>query len=273
MTASNPTTAIRSFGPSAVGDRFIGVRAIARKDLAAWAHSLRPWVILAVTGLFMTLSAANAAITAFIIDNLPAGAAAPQPLPMDPLQNLATAASAQIFAFAAIFASMGILTGERERGTLAWVASKPVARGAIWLSAWGVASAVVIAVAVLVPFAATVALVAVLYGTVSPLAIAAMAMGMAASVALFMAVGLAASTVTTSQAAVAAIGFAVLFVPQILAGLLPVDIMPFLPTSIAHWALASAAGIDAGFVTPIAWAVGMAALIGLSTRQMGRLEL
>ena len=273
MTASSHTTTTHASSPSAVGDRFIGVRAVARKDLAAWAHSVRPWVILAVTGLFMTLSAANAAINAFIIDNLPAGTTAPDPLPMDPLRNLATAVSAQIFVFAAIFASMGILTGERERGTLAWVASKPVARGAIWLSAWGVGSAVVIAVAVLIPFAATVALVTVLYGAVAPMAVVAMAAGMAASVALFMAVGLAASTVTSSQAAVAAIGFAVLFVPQILAGLLPVDIVPFLPTSISHWALVSATGVDAGFVTPIAWAVGMVALVWFATRQMGRLEL
>ena len=222
----------------------------------------------------MTLSAANAAINAFIVDNLPAGAAAPQPLPMDPLQNLATAVSAQIFVFAAIFASMGLLTGERERGTLAWVASKPVARGAIWLSAWARRQRGRRRVAVARPVRGD--------GRpgrrpvrrpVSPLAIAAMAAGMAASVALFMAVGLAASTVTSSQAAVAAVGFAVLFVPQVLAGLLPVDIVPFLPTSISHWALVSAAGMDAGFVTPIAWAIGMAALIGFATRQMGRLEL
>ena len=112
-------------------DRFAGYRALARKDLAAWGHGIRPWVILVISTLFMTLAAANAALNAFIAAQLPPDVAPPQPLPMDPVLNLAAAVGAQIFVFAAIFAAMGLLTGERERGTLSWVASKPVSRAAI----------------------------------------------------------------------------------------------------------------------------------------------
>ncbi len=260
-------------GAATFGGRFTGFRALARKDLAAWRHGPRIWVILIISIGFMTLAAANAAITAAIIAGLPPDVAPPEPLPMDPLFNLAAGVGAQIFVFAAIFASMGLLTGERERGTLSWVASKPVSRGAIWLSSWAVGSAVIVASAALVPLVATVALVVVLYGAPPALAVVGFGVGMAASVVLFVAVSLAVSTVTTNQAAVAGIGFAVVFVPQILAGILPVDIGPFLPTSIFHWSMLAAAGEPAGFVTPVAWAVGVAALVATAIWRMGKLEL
>ena len=97
-------------------------------------------------------------------------------------------------------------------------------------------------VGVLIPLAVTVAVVIALYGMVPPVVIAGVAVGMTATIVLFMAVGLAASTVTTNQAAVAAIGFAVMLVPQILGGLLPVDISPFLPTSIFEWTMQVVSG-------------------------------
>jgi ABC-type multidrug transport system permease subunit len=272
MTASIDTT-IPVVRHRTSGDRFTGYRALLRKDLAAWRHGIRAGVILVVSTLFMTLAAANAAINAFIAERLPAGTVPPEPLPMDPTFNLAAAVGAQIFVFAAIFAAMGLLTGERERGTLSWIASKPVSRGAIWLSSWTVGSLVVAIAAALVPLAITVAVVVVLYGMVPPVVVAGVAIGMIATIVLFMAVGLAASTVTTNQAAVAAIGFAVMFVPQILGGLLPVDITPFLPTSIFQWTMLLVGGEEAGFVTPIAWAIGLAALAWAAIARMDRLEL
>ena len=86
------------------------------------------------------------------------------------------------------------------------------------------------------------------------------------------AVVLAASTVISNQAAVAAIGFAVFFLPQILVSLLPVDISPFLPTSIMAWAIGLVVGADVGFVTPIAWAVSVVALAGFASWRMERME-
>lgn len=273
MTATIDTATLSTTRRPLASDRFVGLRALARKDLAAWGHGFRPWVILVIATGFMTLAAANAALNAFIVTQLPPGAAAPEPLPMDPVSNLAVAVGAQIFVFAAIFSAMGLLTGERERGTLSWVASKPVSRGAIWLSSWAVGSAVVTVVAALVPLAVTVAVVIALYGMLPPVVIAGVAVGMTATIILFMAVGLAASTLTTNQAAVAAIGFAVMLVPQILGGLLPVDIGPFLPTSIFEWTMQLVSGGDAGFVTPIAWLVGVTALAVAAIARMDRLEL
>ena len=73
MTASIETTSpsIPVARRRATGDRFLGFRALARKDLAAWRHGIRPWVILIVSTGFMTLAAANAALNVFIAAQLP----------------------------------------------------------------------------------------------------------------------------------------------------------------------------------------------------------
>ncbi len=86
------------------------------------------------------------------------------------------------------------------------------------------------------------------------------------------AVVLAVSTIVPNQAAVAAIGFGMFFLPQILVSLVPVDISAFLPTSIAGWAMGIASGADAGFVTPVVWAVSVVALAWFATWRMERLE-
>ena len=92
-------------------------------------------------------------------------------------------------------------------------------------------------------------------------------------VAFIVAVVLAASTAISNQPAVAAIGFGVFFLPQLIAGLFPVDIGPFLPTSILPWAMGLATGADVGFVTPIAWAASTLALVAFATWRMDKLEL
>ena len=60
--------------------------------------------------------------------------AVPKGPSLDPATNFLLAISTQFFIFVAIFAVMGLLIVERDRGTLAWVASKPMSRGAIWQS-------------------------------------------------------------------------------------------------------------------------------------------
>ena len=75
--------------------------------------------------------------------------------------------------------------------------------------------------------------VLVLYGSLPCSAIALVALGMGMAIALFGAIVLAASTVVTSQAAVAAIGLAAVFLPQVLGAVVPVG--PYLPTAILEW--------------------------------------
>jgi ABC-2 type transport system permease protein len=253
-------------------DRFAGFEPLFRKELREWAHSKRIWVVLGVTTLFMTLTAANAAINTWIIANIPGAEVSDAAFSLDPTANFLGAVSTQFFVMAAIFATIGLIVTERDRGTLAWVASKPVSRGAIWLSKWAAAAVMVAIAAGIVPMLATFGLVAVLYGSAGAGVLVASAIGMGASIALMVAVVLAVSVVISNQAAVAAIGFAVLFLPQLLAGFLPINVEPFLATSILGWAIGLAVGMDVGIVTPIAFAITVIALIVIASRQMERME-
>ena len=58
----------------------------------------------------------------------------------------------------------------------------------------------------------------------------------------------------------AGIAFAVLFLPQVLGGLLPI-VNELSPTSIGAWALQVAKGQPASTLTPIGWAISMIVLI------------
>jgi ABC-type transport system involved in multi-copper enzyme maturation permease subunit len=268
MTASITTP--RS--DAAVGGSELGILpgfgGLLRKELTEWRRARRTWVVFVISAAFMALVAMNAWLQVTFADGTgtdPVPAAA-----LDPMMNLATAVSSQIFLIAAIFAVIALITAERESGTLAWTASKPVSRSAIWLAKFAAATLVLWAVAAVVPLTITAALIVALYGPLplGPLAFTAGGMGLV--LALYVAVALSVGTVFTSQAAVAGITLAVSFLPQLLGLVVPPE---FLPTSILEWSLASASGQPAGLLTPVVWAVSVMALVVLATRRLERLEL
>jgi ABC-type transport system involved in multi-copper enzyme maturation permease subunit len=255
-----------------------GLRALVRKDVGEWTHGTRAVTVVIVTGLFMTLAAANSWIQAWVVANVPeAGEAAARGgaphISLVPFDNILAGVGSQIFLIAAIFAAMSLIVLERQNGTLAWIASKPVSRSSIWMSKWISATAVLSVAAAIVPMALTVAVATVLYGVPPIGAIVLTTVGMSAAIAFLVAVALAASTLVKSQPGVAGIAFAVMFVPNLLAGIVPFDIAPYLPTSILTWTVGLATGADVGFVTPIAWAVGLAIVTFAATRRMDALEL
>ena len=227
----------------------LGLRPLLRKDAIEWTRGRRTWIVAVVTTLFMVLTAANGAITTYVRTNFPEPGTENIPFPsLDPMMNLLSAPASQIFVIAAIFAVASLIVHERETGTLAWVASKPVSRGSIWLSKW-ISSSVILAVAaVIIPFAITVAVVVVLYGSVAfgPLVI--IAAGMVAAVAFYAAVGLAAGSVLPGVPAVLAVSLGTLFLVPTIAGLLPVNVMPYLPTSILDWTFGLAGGQEVGWI-------------------------
>jgi len=253
-------------------DRLAGFGPLFRKELREWAHSKRIWVILATTTAFMALTAANGALTSWLVANVPGGEAPDGPISLDPTVNFLSAVSTQFFAVVAIFAAMSLLVGERDRGTLSWVASKPVSRAAIWLSKFAAASIVVSLVAGIIPLAGTFGLAIVLYGPAGIDVFVFASIGVVASITFMVAVVLAASVVVSNQAAVAAIGFVVLLLPPLLASMLPVDISPVLPSSILPWALSPVVGAEMAIATPIAWAVSVIALVGFASWRMEPLE-
>jgi ABC-type transport system involved in multi-copper enzyme maturation permease subunit len=245
-----------------------GFGPLVRKELTEWRRARRVWAVLLVSGLFLALGSLNA----WLIHSLPADVTAGEPLPsLEPLGNLVGPISTHVFVIAAIFAVIALITAERESGTLAWTASKPVSRSAIWVAKFASATGVMWLVAGIVPLVASVIVVVVLYGSVPVTSVAAVALGMGMVIALYVAVALAASTLVTSQAAVAGITLVVLSVAPMLAQILPDPLL--MPTSILDWAVTLGLGGSAGVLPVIGWAVAMGGLVAFSLRRMERMEL
>jgi len=254
--------------------RFAGLRPLLRKDATEWRRGPRAWVILIVTTAFMVLSAANQWITHTIAASLPPGSVAPDNLgSLAPADNLLTALSSQIFVIAAIFAAGAIIAREREAGTLAWVASKPVTRASIWSSKWITTTAAVSLLAGAVPLAITAIVVTILYGAAPIGLLIGAVIGIAAVVAFFAAVGLALGTFLPGQPAAIAAGFAVFVLLPVIAGVFPFPIADYLPTAMLAWPVAVLSGAAVSVATPIAWFIVTAGLAIAGIRRMGRIEL
>jgi len=254
--------------------RFTGLRPLLRKDTTEWMRGRRALIVLVITATFMVLTAANAWITTQIAQSLPPDVVPPElPGSLAPLDNLMVALGSQIFILAAIFAVASLIVRERESGTLAWVASKPVTRDAIWLSKWISAGSILAVTAVLLPLAATTVVVIALYGTFDLVPVLVVAAAAVAAVAFYAALGLAAGTAMPGQPAIVATGFMVFALAPLVVGLIPLPIAPFLPTSILAWGMGAVSGADVGWVTPVAWALWTSGLVVLAIVRMRRIEL
>jgi ABC-2 type transport system permease protein len=254
--------------------RSAGLGPLVRKDATEWIRGHRAWIVFIVTTLWTVFAAANAWIIVQARDLLPADVE-PEALPasLAPLDNLMAGFGAQIFVLAAIFAVASLIVRERESGTLSWVASKPVSRESIWLAKWISSSAFLVVAAVLAPLAVTVAAVTLMYGMPDLGPVVVIAAGGAAAVVFYAALGLAAGTIVPGQPAIVAIGLGAFALVPALLGLIPFDLAPYLPMSIFGWSIGFAMGGDVGWVTPVAWAIGTAAVVGLGIRRMNRIEL
>ena len=268
MTASIVT---RASAPAAAGRR-TGLSALLRKDTTEWLRGRRAWVVVAVVTAFMALTAANGWINAAIAAQLPEGTEAPE-FSLAAADNLMMAVGAQVFVLAAILAVGSLIASERQAGTLAWVASKPVSREAIWMSKWISASAILGVTAVAIPMAVATGLAVVLYGAPPVGLVLGLVAGMVAVVTFFAAVGLAAGTVMPGQAAITATGIGVFAMVPLFASVLPFDITPYLPTSMLTWFAGVATGMPVALATPVAWLAVTGVLVAASLRRMSRIEL
>jgi ABC-2 type transport system permease protein len=267
VSTSTPRTDGSAVAPIPSVGALPGFGGLVRKELMEWSRGRRTWVAFLVSTLFLTLTALNA----WLQTVLPAEATEGAPSVTDPMTILVGAVSGQIFVVVAVFAVMGILVAERDSGILAWTASKPVSRTGIWLAKFSSATTVLWIVAGVLPLIATAALVVVLYGSLPIVPVVLMAAGTGMAIALFVGIALAASTVVTSQAAVAAIAIGAMFLPQLLGLIVPSA--EFLPMSILQWSIVTGIEGGAGFVTPLSWAITLTALVAFSVRRMERMEL
>jgi ABC-type transport system involved in multi-copper enzyme maturation permease subunit len=254
MTAQSVALGPTTKRPSGM---FLGFGTVFRKEMTEW---LRGRAALIVAGVSIA-SAIFTTVIPFVVTA--SGEAAQGPaLSMDPTANVLLGwRGGQTVVVIAVLATMALLSAERDRGTLAWSLTNPVSRTSIIAAKFGAAVLVVSTAAVLLPLAISVAVATVAYGGLPDLAtIGLFALLFLALPVFFIGVTVALGTFVKSTAGVAGIAFAVMFVPAIFGGLLPI-VNEISPTSIGTWALAMATGQSASGLTIAGWLVSMVVLV------------
>ena len=255
--------------PGARGGIYLGFRTVLRKELTDW---LRGRGALVVAGI-STAIAAFTTVIPFVVKASGDAAGGP-PLSMDPTANVLLGwQGGQTIALTAILATMALLTTERDRGTLAWNLTNPVAPASIVAAKFVAAGLVLGATAVVLPLAVSIAIAAVVYGALPNITTVATFAVLFLTLPLFyIALTVALGTFIKSTAGVAGIAILVLFAPAVISALLPA-FADLSPTSVGTWALAAATGRPAAMLTPISWLLSMVALFVAAKLIFDRQEL
>ena len=242
---------------AARGGMFLGFGTVLRKELTEWKRGRAALIIGGVS----IASAIFTTVIPFIVKA--SGEAAQGPaLSMDPTANVLLGwRGGQTVAVIAVLATMALLSAERDRGTLAWNMTNPVSPTSIIASKFVAAMLVIGVAAVLVPLAVSVAVASIAYGAVPDLATVGLFGLLFLTLPMFyVALTIALGTFVKSTAGVAGLAFAVMFVPPLFGGLLPI-VNEVSPTSIGTWAMAAATGAGASTLTLAGWAASMAVLV------------
>lgn len=249
-TALDPTVS-----PQAPAGAFLGFGTVLGKEATEWLRGRRAIVVGAVS----VLATAVSTVVPFIVRASGEAAAGP-PLSMDPTDNVLLGWGGQLVQVVALLSTISLIAGERDRGTLAWNLANPVSRVSIVAAKFVAAFGALAAVSVLVPLLVSVAIATVAYGNVPDLGTVALFGSAYLTVpAFWVALTVALGTFIKSSAGIAGIAFAVLLIPQMIGGLLPI-LVEVSPTSIGIWAMAVATGSAAPVLPVAGWLVAMAAL-------------
>jgi ABC-type transport system involved in multi-copper enzyme maturation permease subunit len=235
---------------------FLGFATFVRKELHWWWSGRAAIIVFAIATLLGGLSVLGDRLTLMI------ATAQGQPIPdgaitLDPTLNVLNAQWDQWLIFITIFVSMGLLTTERESGTLAWSLSKPLARTSLLLGKWTAAVVMLGIVGIVLPMLVGTALALLAYGGLPDLGrVGLLALLMLSVPAFFLALTLALGTWVRNQGGIAGIAFAVAAVPLLVGMFLP-TVAQMWPTSIGGWSTALAAGGPIVIGPPLAWIAGM----------------
>jgi ABC-type transport system involved in multi-copper enzyme maturation permease subunit len=255
MTAQSVAVGPTIQSPSR-GGMFLGFRNSLRKELTQWLRGPGALIIAGISvigAVFMTLIPFIAEATG---ESEAAGLTS-----MDPTTNVLLLWTGQTVALIVVIATMALISSERDRGTLAWSLANPVSPTSI-IAAKFIAAFVVIAVtAILLPLVVSIGVATVAYGSLPDLATVGTYAGLYLMLpAFFIAVTVAFGTAIRSTAGVAGAALAIILVPQVLGGMLPI-LNQLSPTSIGDWALAVAKGQDPSPLTLIGWLVSMVVIV------------
>lgn len=246
---------------------FLGLGTVVRKELTEWVRGPKALIILGLSvagAIFMTLipfiaEATNEAEAAGILSR-------------DPTANVLLGWTGQTIVLIAILATMALISGERDRGTLAWTLTNPVSPTSVILAKYLVATTVLSVTAVLVPMAVSVGLATALYGVPDLRVVGTFTVLFLALPIFYVAVTVFLGSAVKSTVGVAGLAFAIAFLPATIGGLVPL-VGEISPTSIGAWAMATAKGQDASILTPIGWLVSMVVLFAAAKLVFDRQEL
>lgn len=234
------------------GGMLLGFGTVLGKELTEWFKGPKALIVAGVSvvgAIFMTL-------IPFIAEATKEASSAGL-LTKDPTTNVLLGWTGQTVALIAVVATMALMSAERDRGTLAWSLTNPVSPTSIVAAKFVAAMLIFSLTAIILPLAVSVGLATVVYGGLPNLSIVGtFALLFLTLPAFYIALTVGLGTVIKSTAGVAGVAFAVMFVPQIIGGLVPI-FNEISPTTIGSWAMATAKGEPASSLTLGGWLVSM----------------
>jgi ABC-2 type transport system permease protein len=253
-----PSVAIQpAAGRDSGGGLFLGFRTVFRKEVTEWLRGRGPLIIFALA----TASAVFTTVIPFVVD-ASGEAAQAMALTRDPTTNVLLGwTTGQTIAVIAVLATMALVSVERDRGTLAWNLTNPVSPTSIIAAKFCAAMLVISTTAVILPLAISVVVATIAYGALPDLGtVGLFALLFLALPAFYIGLNVALGSAIKSTVGIAGIAFAVMFLPLIFGGLLPI-VNEASPTSIGAWAMATATGAPASTLTLGGWLVSMAIIV------------
>jgi ABC-type transport system involved in multi-copper enzyme maturation permease subunit len=255
MTAQSVAVGPTIKSPSR-GGMFLGFGNTLRKEIDEWFRGPKVLIVAGISilgALLMTLIPFIAQASKEAED---AGL-----MTMDPTTNVLIGWTGQTVALIVIVATMALISSERDRGTLAWSLTNPVSPTSIIAAKFIAATLIIGVTAVVLPLAAAIVLATLVYGSLPDLSV----VGTFAALFLllptfYVALTVGLGTAIRSTAGVAGAAFAVLFIPQVLGGIVPI-IGELSPTSIGAWAMAVAKGQPVSMLTLAGWLVSMIVIV------------
>ncbi len=227
-----------------------GLRPLLRKELGEW-FSTRRWLVHLLTWLVIVTGVVAMVIVAD-----------------DSEDHLQAFVLLGVFATAlgAVVTAQGAVVGEKQRGTAAWMLSKPVSRTAFLLAKMIGHTVGFALFGCLVPCVAFVIESSLLGAPVPPLPALAGAAGLwIVHLLVYVTLTVSLGAVFGARGPVAAIGTGLLLTGQFFGGMVPLSVLTFLP-----WILPKAADAVAhGQAFPVPPAVVVAAALGLVVASAG----
>ncbi len=173
----------------------------------------------------------------------------------------------------AALATLAIMVGERDRGTLAWSLSKACSREAFLAAKLASGIGMFTVVGIVVPMVPAIVAATLAYGSVpDPASVALVFLGTFALSAMFVTLTVTISVLAWSQAAAAVAALGTLLGAQAISSIFP-EVHDYLPTSIGEWLTRLAVDGPDGVATPIAYAIALVGLLLIARRAFARVEL